>query len=132
MLRNWLISKGSQKLWHAIGVGFESVENWLSYEEVAQLLGVSKGKVARLVEDKFLFSVRIEKEPKIPSEIIIDGQPLASIRGTLIVLEDAGFNSEQAAEWLFEFQEELEESPIQSLVRGRKSAVRRLAQALAI
>lgn len=113
-------------------MGFESVKNWLSYEEVAQLLGVSKGKVARLVEDKFLFSVRIEKEPKIPSEIIIDGQPLASIRGTLIVLEDAGFNSEQAAEWLFEFQEELEESPIQSLVRGRKSAVRRLAQALAI
>jgi len=47
-------------------------------------------------------------------------------------LEDAGFNSEQAAEWLYEFQEELDETPMQSLVRGRKSAVRRLAQALAI
>lgn len=113
-------------------MGFESVENWLSYDEAAELLGVSKGKVARLVEDKFLFSVRVDKEPKIPAEIIIDGEPLASIRGTLIVLEDAGFDSVEAAEWLYEFQEELDESPIQSLVRGRKSAVRRLAQALAI
>ena len=113
-------------------MGFETVTEWLSYDEVAKLLGVSKGKVARLVEDKYLFSVRIEKEPKVPAEIIVDSEPLASIRGTLIVLEDAGFSPEQAAEWLYEFQEELDESPIQSLVRGRKSAVRRLAQSLAI
>ena len=113
-------------------MGFDSVEKWLSYDEVADLLGVSKGKVARLVEDNFLFSVRIEKEPKVPAEIIVDGEPLASIRGTLIVLEDAGFNPEDSAQWLYQFQEELDETPIQSLVRGRKSAVRRLAQSLAI
>ena len=113
-------------------MGFDSVEKWLSYDEVAELLGVSKGKVARLVQDKFLFSVRIDKEPKVPTEIIVDGEPLASIRGTLIVLEDAGFSAEDSAQWLYEFQEELDESPIQSLVRGRKSAVRRLAQSLAI
>jgi excisionase family DNA binding protein len=113
-------------------VGFDSVEKWLTYDEVAELLGVSKGKVARLVEDKFIFSVRIDKEPKVPAEIIVDGEPLASVRGTLIVLEDAGFTSEESAKWLYEFQEELDETPIQSLVRGRKSAVRRLAQSLAI
>lgn len=113
-------------------MGFDSVQGWLSYDEAAKLLGVSRGKVARLVEDKYLFSVRIEKEPKVPSEIIVDGEPLASIRGTLIVLEDAGFDPQQAAEWLYEFQDELDESPIQSLIRGRKSAVRRLAQSLAI
>jgi len=113
-------------------VGIESVSQWLNYQEAADLLGVSKGKVARLVEDKQLFSVRIQKEPMIPAEIIVEGEPLSSIRGTLIVLEDAGFNSEQAAEWLYEYQEELDETPMQSLVRGRKSAVRRLAQSLAI
>ena len=113
-------------------MGIESVNQWLSYQEAADLLGVSKGKVARLVEDKALFSVRVDKEPMIPAEIIIEGEPLASIRGTLIVLEDAGFNPEQAAEWLYEYQEELAETPIQSLARGRKSAVRRLAQSLAI
>lgn len=113
-------------------MGFETVEKWLTYDEVAELIGVSKGKIARLIEDKYLFSVRVEKEPKIPSEIVVNGEPLSSIRGTLIVLEDAGFDPEQSAEWLYEFQEELDESPIQSLVRGRKSAVRRLAQSLAI
>jgi excisionase family DNA binding protein len=113
-------------------VGFESVEKWLTYEEAAALLGVSKGKVARLVEDKHLFSVRIDKQPQVPAELIANGEPLPSIRGTLIVLEDAGFDMQQAAEWLYEFQEELNESPMQSLLRGRKSAVRRLAQALAI
>ena len=113
-------------------MGFELVENWLSYEQASELLGVSKGKIARLVEDKILFSVRLEREPMIPANIIVDGEPLASIRGTLIVLEDSGFDSQQAAQWMFEYQEELDESPLQSLVRGRKSAVRRLAQALAI
>jgi hypothetical protein len=60
------------------------------------------------------------------------GVPLPSIRGTLIVLEDSGFDSKEAAEWMFEYQEELDETPLQSLVRGRKSAVRRIAQSLAI
>lgn len=113
-------------------MGFDLVKNWLSYEQAAELLKVSKGKVARLVEDKFLFSVRLDKEPMIPAEIIVDGEPLPSIRGTLIVLEDSGFDSKEAAEWMFEYQEELDETPLQSLVRGRKSAVRRIAQSLAI
>ena len=113
-------------------MGFDLVKNWLSYEQAAELLQVSKGKVARLVEDKFLFSVRLDKEPMIPAEIIVDGEPLPSIRGTLIVLEDSGFDSKEAAEWMFEYQEELDETPLQSLVRGRKSAVRRIAQSLAI
>ena len=113
-------------------MGIELVENWLSYEQASELLGVSKGKIARLVEDKFLFSVKLDREPMIPAEIIVDGEPLPSIRGTLMVLEDSGFDSNEAAEWMFEHQEELDETPLQSLVRGRKSAVRRLAQALAI
>jgi hypothetical protein len=46
-------------------------------------------------------------------------------------LEDAGFTVGQAIEWLYTDDETLGHAPIVSLLNGRKSEVRRLAQSLA-
>lgn len=112
-------------------MAYEDVDSWLSYSQVSELLGISKGKVSRLVEEHYLISVRREGEPMVPAHLIVDGEPLSSIRGTITVLLDCGFNLEEASEWIYSHQEELGHAPIASLLQGRKSEVRRLAQSLA-
>ena len=66
------------------------VSDWISIDEAAVLLRLSSGKVRRLIEEHSLFAVRVDKEPKIPAHTIIDGEPLSSIRGTLLLLLDIG------------------------------------------
>jgi hypothetical protein len=56
---------------------------------------------------------------------------LHPLRGTLLALFDAGYSNEEAIAWLFGMNDELGERPIDSLVAGRKSAVRRATQSLA-
>jgi hypothetical protein len=98
-------------VWQSIGVKdvFQIVDKWLTVPDLCELLGVSPGKV----------------------HLIVDGEPLPSLPGTLSVLEDAGFTVGQAIEWLYTEDETLGHAPIVSLLNGRKSEVRRLAQSLA-
>lgn len=112
-------------------MAYEEVDSWLSYSQASDLLGVSKGRVSRMVEEHYLISIRREGEPMIPAHLIIDGEPLSSIRGTITVLLDCGFDLEQAGAWLYSHQDALGHPPINSLLLGRKSEVRRLAQSLA-
>jgi len=113
-------------------MGLESVSHWLSFAEVAQLLGVSKGKVSRLLEEHQLIASRVDGEPKVPAELIVDGEPLPSLRGTLIVLLDAGLTETEAADWLYTEAVELGATPIAALLSGKKAPVRRLAQSMAV
>lgn len=112
-------------------MGLDSVERWLSFDEVAQLLGVSRGRVSRLIEEHHLFSVRIDREPMIPAELVVEGEPLASLRGTLILFLDAGLTVAEAVDWLYTDAEELGSTPMQALLIGKKAPVRRLAQTFA-
>jgi excisionase family DNA binding protein len=111
---------------------FDTVTNWLSMKEAAELLGISSGKLHRLIEQHFLFAVKHNGELKIPAEVIVDGEPLASLRGTILVLLDAGLKIDEAASWLYTPAVELGGTPIASLLQGHKAPVRRLAQALAL
>jgi hypothetical protein len=52
------------------------------------------------------------------------------LRGTLVVLADAGFSDEEAMNWLLNEEESLGVSPVRALLAGRKAEVRRVAQAL--
>ena len=61
---------------------------------------------------------------------IIDGEPIGSLRGTLFVLHDAGFTDDEAIDWLLTSEESIGIAPIEALRAGRKSEVRRVAQAL--
>ncbi|MFF8819274.1 MULTISPECIES: Rv2175c family DNA-binding protein [Leucobacter] len=109
-----------------------SIGSTLTIPEVAERLGIPLGKVHRLVEDHYLAIVRIDGVRRVPVEFINDdNEPLHSLRGTLLALSDAGLNSEESMNWLFSVNDELGVRPIDSLVAGHKSAVRRATQSLA-
>lgn len=109
----------------------EPERSFFTISEVAERLQLSVSKVRRLIEDHHLGAFRIDGALRVPTEFIQDDQPLPSLRGTLLVLIDAGFSDDEAMDWLFAVSDELGECPIDSLVAGRKSAVRRATQSLA-
>ena len=108
----------------------DKVSDWISIDQAAELLGLSAGKVRRLIEEHYLFAVRVDKEPKIPAHLIIDGEPLSSIRGTILLLLDIGLKLEEAIDWLYLDNDNLDETPIAALLKGHKAPVRRAAQTL--
>ncbi|MDB4018362.1 Rv2175c family DNA-binding protein [Aquiluna sp.] len=108
----------------------DKVSRWLSINEASEMLELSPGKVRRLIDEKYLFTHRIDKQPMIPAEIIVDGEPLSSIHGTLVLLADLGLGDEEAIAWLYEVNQELGTEPITSLLAGHKAPVRRAAQGL--
>lgn len=110
---------------------FNSVTEWLSVPEVADRLGVVPGKVRRMIEEHVLFVVVRDGVKMVPAHLLVNGEPLPSIPGTLNVLIDSGFTLEQAIEWLYVVEESIGRPPIESLLDGRKSEVRRIAQSLA-
>lgn len=111
---------------------FASVDEWLTVPDAAERLNVQPGRVRRLVEEHFLFSVKIDGVQKIPAHLIADGETLSGLQGSIVVLLDSGFDLEQAIKWLYMPDSALESTPINSLIKGRKTEVRRLAQMLAL
>jgi hypothetical protein len=103
---------------------------WLTVPELVDILGVPQGRVRRFIEDHALLAARVEGVLQVPADFIKDGEPLESLRGTVIVLHDAGFSDEEALRWLLEEEETLGAAPIDALRAGRKAEVRRVAQAL--
>lgn len=113
------------------------VGSWLPLPDVAERLGIEVGKVRRLVQDGALVAVRRgeRKVWSVPELFLaeVDGrvQPLPEIKGTITVLADAGYDDAEALRWLFTPDESLPGTPIEALRAGRKTEVRRRAQALA-
>ena len=103
---------------------------WLTIPELVELLGVPQGKVRRLLEERILLGIRVDGVLKVPSEFIVDGEPLGDLRGTLVVLADAGFSDDECMNWLLNEEDSLGTTPVAALQAGRKAEVRRVAQAL--
>jgi hypothetical protein len=103
---------------------------WLTIPDLVELLGVSPGRVRRLIDDHALLAVRVDGVLKVPADFVRDGEPLHELRGTVVVLHDAGFTDDEAMRWLLEEDETLGAAPIDALRAGRKAEVRRVAQAL--
>lgn len=110
---------------------FEEVTAWLTVPEAADVLNIPMGRVRRLVDEHHLIAVKRDGVPLIPAEVIVEGEPLPSLHGTMIVLLDSGFTVENAMEWLYTFSDILPGTPMEFLLKGHKSAVRRLAMLLA-
>jgi excisionase family DNA binding protein len=108
----------------------DSVTNWLTVLEAAELLRIPKGKVNRLLEEYSLVAVKREGQLMIPAELIVDGEPLAPLRGTIVLLMDSGYSIEESVAWLYTHSDVLGQTPLQSLLEGKKAPVRRLAQML--
>jgi excisionase family DNA binding protein len=106
----------------------DSVTNWLSILEAAEALGIPKGKVNRLLEEYSLVAVKKDGQLMIPAELIVAGEPLPPLRGTIILLLDSGYSIEESVQWLYTHSDVLGQTPLQSLLEGKKAPVRRLAQ----
>lgn len=109
----------------------EPVSEWLTIPDLVELLGVTPSKVRRLIEDRHLLAVRLDGVLRVPASFVRDGEPLHELRGTLVLLADAGYSDEEAMRWLTQVDDSLGVAPIEALRSGRKSEVRRVAQALA-
>lgn len=113
------------------------VERWLRLSEVADLLQIDVRRVRRLLRDRQLVAVRRAAqsgggaEPYVPELLLLNGRPLPELPGTVTLLADAGFTDEDTLRWLFTPDPSLPGSPIEALRSGRKTEIRRRAQALA-
>ena len=113
------------------------VDAWLPLPDVAERLGLDVGKVRRLLQDGALLAVRRGERRilSVPELLLIEVegrmQPLPELKGTISVLADAGYDAAESLRWLFTPDESLPGSPVEALRAGRKTEIRRRAQALA-
>ncbi|MGH3508622.1 MAG: helix-turn-helix domain-containing protein, partial [Nocardioidaceae bacterium] len=59
------------------------VDGWLDWSEVAAALGVSVGKVRRMIRDHELAAVVLPQGggPRVPAELLQDGQVVKGVPG---------------------------------------------------
>jgi hypothetical protein len=118
-------------VWQSGDVTDAEQTEWLTVPELVELLGQSPSRIRRLIDDRHLLATRIDGVLKVPALFLRDGAPLPELHGTAIVLSDGGFSDAEALEWLLSEEDSLGTTPIAALRAGRKSEVRRVAQALA-
>lgn len=104
---------------------------WVTIPEIAERYDIKLSQVHRLIEERSLLASRIDGVVKVPELFLGETEPLRELRGTVMLLLDAGFTESEAMVWLIEGEDSLGTSPILALRAGRKSEVRRVAQALA-
>ncbi len=108
----------------------------MTVPECAEMLGVPLSRVRELLRERHLISVRRGENNAVylPAGQIVEGENgpevLATVRGTIILLGDAGLSDAAAVEWLLEEHDELGESPLEALRSGKRAHVRRLAQSV--
>lgn len=109
---------------------------WLNVPDAADALGITASQVRELLREGFLVATRRGERNvlHIPAGAIVDGEDgpevLPTLRGTLTLLRDAGFDDDAAVSWLTSPEEELGVSPLEALREGRRAHVRRVAQSL--
>lgn len=104
---------------------------WLTIPDLVEELGLPQGRVRRLIEEHVLLASRVDGVVKVPAEFLRDGEPLGELRGTVVLLLDAGYSEDEAMAWLLDEEDSLGMAPIDALRAGRKAEVRRVAQSLA-
>ncbi|WP_308796504.1 Rv2175c family DNA-binding protein [Agromyces silvae] len=105
--------------------------DWLTVPDLVERLGQSPSRIRRLIDERYLLAARIDGVLKVPAVFLREDGPLPELHGTAVVLADAGFSDEEALRWLIGDEDSLGTTPIAALHAGRKTEVRRVAQALA-
>jgi len=116
--------------WHSCRVSDTAGPTWLTIPDLVELLGLPQSRVRRLIEDRALLAMRVDGVTKVPASFIAGREPLGDLKGTIVVLGDAGFTDDEAIHWLITEEDSLGVPPVDALKAGRKAEVRRVAQAL--
>lgn len=129
------VSAPFTNLWEPLEVNElqKTVGQWLTLPDLAEILDVDIRRVHRMLDERAIISVRIGERHvrSIPADFVLDGAVVESLKGTLSVLQDAAYSDEDAIKWLFTEDESLPGTPMNALRTGRKTEIRRRAQALA-
>lgn len=109
------------------------VGDWLTIPDIAEMLDLKVTRVHTLISDRSLLAVRDPETNvrKVPALFMRENRVLESLKGTLTVLDDSGFTDEEAIVWLYTEDDSLPGRPIDALINGRKTEIRRRASALA-
>jgi len=111
------------------------VGDWTTVPDIAARVGVPLARVRQYLADRDLLSLRVgeRKVVSIPAKFVSDDGPRPELKGTFTVLADGGMSDEQILRWLFTPDETLpvDGAPVDALVAGHKTEVRRRAQAMA-
>jgi len=108
------------------------VGEWLSLNDVAAQLGIPAGRVKQLLRDRKLLAVtRPDGKNAVPAAFLDGNQVVKGLPGTLTLLFDCGFGEDEALRWLFTADDTLSGTPIDAILRHRRTEVNRRAQALA-
>lgn len=104
--------------------------DWLAIPDLVDILDESVGRVRRLIDEHYLVGSRRNGVYQVPAVFIAAGEPIPSLRGTVMVLTDLGFTDDEAIDWLLNNEPLIGDAPINLLREGRKSEVRRIARTL--
>lgn len=104
---------------------------WLTVPDLVEIMNLSPSRIRRQIEERVLPATRRDNVLVVPAAFVRDGAAVPEIHGTAILLADAGFRDDEIVTWLLEPEPTIGEPPIDALRSGKKSLVRRVAQALA-
>ena len=116
--------------WHACLVTNDDTAAWVAIPDIAERFNVKLSQVHRLIEERSLLARRVNGVLKVPAAFLGETEPLRELKGTIVLLVDAGYTDDEAMTWLIEPADALGVPPIEALRQGRKAEVRRVAQAL--
>ncbi len=112
------------------------VSRWVYVPDVATRVGLADKQIRALIRDRKLLAFRVGPNGAmaVPEDFLVpegDGEEiLTSLRGTLTMLNDAGYDELESLRWLYTPNDQLDATPIQALRAGRVTTVRRAAQAI--
>jgi Rv2175c C-terminal domain of unknown function len=118
--------------WQAVGVTDTPKEpaSWLALPDVAERLDMPVNRVRQLVREGKFLALRREGVLQMPAELVDSPIALKHLPGVLTLLHDAGYNDEEAFQWLYTPDESLPGVPAEALGDTRATEVKRRAQAL--
>ena len=111
---------------------FDLVGEWTTIPDIAETLEVKVTRVHAMITEGALIAIKDDEGVRrIPALFMREDRVLESLKGTLTVLRDAGFDDEESVRWLYTDDESIPGRPIDALHAGHKTEIRRRAQALA-
>ena len=107
------------------------VEDWLEWDQAAEVLGVSPSRVRAMIKEHQLADAvpAPGRAPAVPALFLQDGEVVKGLPGLLTVLHDGRFDDRECIAWIFT-DADLPGRPIDALRENRGSEVKRRAQSL--
>ena len=111
------------------------VGDWATVPDIAERWGVPLSRVRQHLADRELLAWRTgdRRVVSVPAKFLGDEGPRHELKGTFTVLADGGMNNEEILRWLFTPDDTLpvDGAPIDALIAGHKTEIRRRAQVTA-